>query len=993
MMIGLMTPRRLAPAEGPEDVTAFPGRPLENISARGRYADKGDVSGTEGRRNVEALEDERGTVVAEPHGLQRTEKMTGLELEELPRLISRSKGLGDASTFSRPLETILVQNETRLILETQSLLSKDKAGEADIKVVDKTSLILGTHSVPGKGEADESDSKVVDEARLILGTQSLLSKDKAGEADNKVVDKTSLILGTQSVPGKGEADEAGEVDGKDVVKVRLILETQSMLFKDMAGKTDSKVFNETGPILGTQSVPGKGEADESDSKVIDKARLISKTQFMLSKDKAGKADKVDSKDVDEAQFLLETHSMLFKDKAGETILENTIDADGSEHSHARLQDFSNTAEPKIAVQKKERRSFLKQQSRMSRLVFVGLILLSLLGLVHSDPSASSHGWDFRNCATGQDVLDTGVDLGKTASPIYGPTCSVVDGISFDLKNDYVNFDERLRLSRTTSSAVATAIHMDGVSQGDAESAPQSLTTKDRGEALGVPPDTTVTLGTEPGHWTPPTSQTAIHTGGVSQGDVESAPQSLPAKDMGEMLGVPPDTTVTLGTEQGLWSTPTSQTAAAAAIHMDGISEGDVKSALQSLPTNDSQSLTTKEGGEALDVTLEGGSLSSEEKNSLGDVPKKINEPRNITTPTTATKELKSDSGPKNTRTPRTKIKKGLNSGNNAGDGRSTKSSEPRNIVTPPTMMITATTSTLCMATTRMPAPRTKAMVKVREGLLDGTTWSEIDHTDSPILAPTTGTWTQAMSNLHKEERKGTMLWSTAASSARTPNAAAFNPALTLKLISDMKESTTMAASTISAAATFDPALTSKMMSAMKESTTMTAGNAFRFEVAKILLQLCVSSNNMLQGLALTPSSATISTAANCTDFASPPPSTTKTAGMNTHDFEIEGLIECLDAELISTSNFTLKIDTPQAASFTVIITISDCGPLSRSTTMEIHGPEKEEVCITQTPLFFASIIFFVVVIITSALTFFESPFSGQSPGSNDLEVSHHDDFY
>ena len=331
-----MTPRRSAPAEGPEDVTAFPGRPLENISARGRYADKGDVSGTEGRRNVEAREDERGTVVAEPHGLQRAEKMTGLELEELPRLVSRNKGLGDASTFSGPLETILVQNEARLILETQSLLSKDMAGKADSKVVDETGPILGTHSVPGKGEADK----------------------------------------------------AGEVDGKDVVKVCLILETQSMRSKDKAG--------------------------EADSKVVEEAHFISKTQSMLSKDKA---DKADSKDVDEAHFLLETHSMLSKDKAGETISEKMIDADGSEHSNARLQDFSNTAEPKIAVQKKKRRSFFKQQLRTSRLVFVGLILLSLLGLVHSDAPASSHGWYFRNCATGQDVLDTGDDGGKTASPI------------------------------------------------------------------------------------------------------------------------------------------------------------------------------------------------------------------------------------------------------------------------------------------------------------------------------------------------------------------------------------------------------------------------------------------------------------------------------------------------------------------------------------------------------------------------------------------------
>ena len=135
---------------------------------------------------------------------------------------------------------------------------------------------------------------------------------------------------------------------------------------------------------------------------------------MRSKDKAGKAD---SMVVNEARLISETHSMFAKDKAGETISEKTIDADGSEHSNARLQDFSNTTEPKIAVQKKERRSIFKQQLRTSRLVFVGLILLSLLGLVHSDAPASSHGWDFRNCVTGQDVLDTGVDGGKTASPI------------------------------------------------------------------------------------------------------------------------------------------------------------------------------------------------------------------------------------------------------------------------------------------------------------------------------------------------------------------------------------------------------------------------------------------------------------------------------------------------------------------------------------------------------------------------------------------------
>ena len=130
---------------------------------------------------------------------------------------------------------------------------------------------------------------------------------------------------------------------------------------------------------------------------------------------------------------------------------------------------------------------------------------------------------------------------------------------------------------------------------------------------------------------------AIHMDGVAQDDAESAPQSLPAKDMGETLGVPPDTTVTLGTEPGCWTTPTSQTAVAAAIHMDGVAQGDVKSAPQSLTTKDSQSLTTKEEVEGLGVMLEGGSLFSEEKYSLGDMPKKINEPRNIMTPTTATK--------------------------------------------------------------------------------------------------------------------------------------------------------------------------------------------------------------------------------------------------------------------------------------------------------------------------------------------------------------------
>jgi hypothetical protein len=76
-------------------------------------------------------------------------------------------------------------------------------------------------------------------------------------------------------------------------------------------------------------------------------------------------------------------------------------------------------------------------------------------------------------------------------------------------------------------------------------------------------------------------------------------------------------------------------------------------------------------------------------------------------------------------------------------------------------------------------------LQVREGLLDGTTWLEIDHTDSLILASTTGTWTEAISNLHEEERKGKKLWSRI-------QAATFDPVLTSKLRSVMKKATTAA---------------------------------------------------------------------------------------------------------------------------------------------------------------------------------------------------------
>ena len=132
-------------------------------------------------------------------------------------------------------------------------------------------------------------------------------------------------------------------------------------------------------------------------------------------------------------------------------------ADRSEHSNARLQNFGNTAEPKTKKRyESKRRSLFKQQLRTCRLVFVALILLSLLGHVNADAPASSHMWDSRNCVAGQDVLDTGVDLGKTASPIhvstglfgegghlFSNTCCVFLSGSY-LRRDLLRLENQLR---------------------------------------------------------------------------------------------------------------------------------------------------------------------------------------------------------------------------------------------------------------------------------------------------------------------------------------------------------------------------------------------------------------------------------------------------------------------------------------------------------------------------------------------------------------------
>ncbi|GMH77629.1 hypothetical protein TrLO_g10307 [Triparma laevis f. longispina] len=108
-MIGLRTQRSSAPTEGLEDVTAF-SWPSKTTSARGMNADKGGVSGTEERRNVEAHEDEG--VCTAPQGLRCAEKRTELESEELLKLDSRNGGSGNALTFSGPSETIPVKEIT-----------------------------------------------------------------------------------------------------------------------------------------------------------------------------------------------------------------------------------------------------------------------------------------------------------------------------------------------------------------------------------------------------------------------------------------------------------------------------------------------------------------------------------------------------------------------------------------------------------------------------------------------------------------------------------------------------------------------------------------------------------------------------------------------------------------------------------------------------------------------------------------------------------------
>ncbi|GMH66849.1 hypothetical protein TL16_g04526 [Triparma laevis f. inornata] len=207
------------------------------------------------------------------------------------------------------------------------------------------------------------------------------------------------------------------------------------------GVTTSSGFSET--IL-----EKKINTDSSDA---------SHTDEIYGSDNAGKSERVKHVGVypitvsNEGMEVVTTSFGL-----SEIILVEQISADGSEHFNTCLQNFGNNAEPKTKMRyktlSKKGRSLFKQQLHTSRWVYMALILLSLLGHVNADAPASSHGWDFRNCVTGQNVLDTGEDGGKTASPINGPTCSAI-GISLDGNDDYVNINESWEWGGATSFEV------------------------------------------------------------------------------------------------------------------------------------------------------------------------------------------------------------------------------------------------------------------------------------------------------------------------------------------------------------------------------------------------------------------------------------------------------------------------------------------------------------------------------------------------------------
>ncbi|GMH83966.1 hypothetical protein TrST_g13124 [Triparma strigata] len=556
-MIGLRTQRSSPPTEGLEDVTAFSG-PSKTSSAREMNADKGGVSGTEERRNVEARKDEGVCTLSQ--GFQCAGKITELESEELLKLDSKNEGSGDVLTFSGPSETILVKEITSDesdVLRTDEISCVESVGGSEraegvgIKHLQVSNVGTGaaiaapwlSETIPSKkidvdssdvfrnvevscvesvGEGDRAHTDpltVSDEDLEDVTMSSGLSKSRQAKVnvstnlgvstmtgfaklDNapfltKLVPlllDNAILCSAITAPGceEGVAEHSEDVrayieqaanvfaalcegeameDGSDfyseidLERVRL-LRGQQAKTKKKARSSTKKVDADSRDVFsidekycvvnfgeGVTTSSGFSETI-SEKKINTDSSNASHTDEIYRSDNAGKSEHVKRVGVYPITISNEGRGdVTMSSGLSEMILVEQISADGSEHFNACLQNFGNTAEPKTKkCYKTKRRSLFKKQLRTCRLVFVALILLSLLGHVNADAPASSHGWDFRNCVTGQDVLDTGEDGGKTASPVNGPTCSA-SGISLDGNDDYVNINESWEWGGTTSFEV------------------------------------------------------------------------------------------------------------------------------------------------------------------------------------------------------------------------------------------------------------------------------------------------------------------------------------------------------------------------------------------------------------------------------------------------------------------------------------------------------------------------------------------------------------
>ena len=196
-MIGLRTQRSSAPTEGLEDVTAFSG-PSKTVSAREMEADKGDVSGTEERRNVEAREDEG--VCTAPQGLQCAETRKELESEELLELDSRNGGSGDVLTFSGPSETIPVKeitaDESDVFFFTGENTNARKRNRVKRVVVDpRTVLNEGTGAViTASGLSEMIPEKEIDaDSSDVFRPDEKYRVANSGEGDRAHTDTLTVL--------------------------------------------------------------------------------------------------------------------------------------------------------------------------------------------------------------------------------------------------------------------------------------------------------------------------------------------------------------------------------------------------------------------------------------------------------------------------------------------------------------------------------------------------------------------------------------------------------------------------------------------------------------------------------------------------------------------------------------------------------------------------------------------------------------------------------